>query len=60
MPLELQAWFLLYSLLSLSGALARLGLRFTGKATLDLSVPLAVLGHCLSCCPELCPASALL
>lgn len=60
MPLELQAWFLLYSLLSLSGALARLGLRFTGRATLDLSVPLAALGYCLSCCPELCPASALL
>lgn len=61
MPLELQAGFLLYSLLSLSGGLARLGLCFT-----DLSVPVAALfhshlaGHCLPCCPQPCPASALL
>lgn len=66
MPLELQAGFLLYSLLSLSGGLARLGLCFTGKATPDLSVPVAALfhshlaGHCLPCCPQPCPASALL
>lgn len=56
-----------HACLSLSGALSRLGLCFTGKATPDLSLRLPAFshnhfkGHCVSCCPAppcFCPMTA--